>query len=61
MNRERNPVEIENGNKKTVWILKDIHPVPVFITTGLTDGDMTQVIGGDLRPDMDIITGTAGQ
>ena len=61
MNRERNPVEIEKGNKKTVWILKDSHPVPISITTGLTDGDMTQVTGGDLRPDMDIITGAAGQ
>ena len=60
MNRERKPEEIEKGNKKTVWILQDNHPAPVPIITGLTDGNMTQVTGGDLRPGMDVITGTAG-
>lgn len=48
-----------NGNK-TVWVLNDNHPAPVQIKTGLSDGNMTQVTAGDLKPDMDLITGTAG-
>ena len=60
-NSERKPEEKETGNNKTVWILQNNHPVPVPITTGLTDGNMTQVTAGDLRPDMDIITGSAGK
>ncbi len=58
--REQKPEKKDTGNQKTVWILKDNQPVPVSITTGHTDGNMTQVIEGDLRPDMNIITGTAG-
>ena len=59
--REQKPEEKDTGSSKTVWILQDNQPVPVAITTGLTDGNMTQVTSGDLRPDMDIITGAAGQ
>ncbi len=54
------PEEKSNGSK-TVWVLQDNRPFPVMIETGFTDGSMTQVTGGDLRLDVDIITGTAGK
>lgn len=61
-NNNKKPKENNStaGNKK-IWIFDNNHPMPVDITTGATDGSMTQVTGGGLLPDTDIITGTAGQ
>jgi HlyD family secretion protein len=59
MNRSQQKEKKENG-VKTVWILKDNQPVPVTITVGPTDGNMTQVLSGDLKPGMVIITGSLG-
>ena len=60
-NRNNQQPDKKESKIKKVWILKDNHPAPVAITTGSTDGNMTQVTGGDLNPEMNIITGTAGQ
>ncbi len=59
-NMNNTPVDKGNG-PKTVWVLRNNIPEPVSITTGLTDGSMTQVTGGDLKTDMNIITGMVGQ
>lgn len=59
-NRNNQPEKTE-GKTKKAWILKDNHPEPVTVTTGSTDGSMTQVTGGDITPGMKIITGTAGK
>lgn len=59
-NKNKKPEENGNGTKK-VWVLSNNHPMPVPITTGLTDGNMTQVTGGELQPGAEVITGTAGQ
>ena len=53
------PEKKEKDAPKKVWILKNNHPVPVIITTGPTDGSMTQVTSGNLNPGEEIITGTA--
>ncbi len=53
--------EKSQSNIRTVWVLKEGRPEPVQITTGLTDGSLTQVTGGDLKPGMELITGNAGQ
>ncbi|AJQ92535.1 efflux RND transporter periplasmic adaptor subunit [Gynuella sunshinyii] len=37
------------GASTTVWVLRDNHPVPVHIETGISDGLRTQVISGDLQ------------
>jgi len=52
-------METQSKDKKNkqVWILKDNILVPVSITTGLTDGILTQVTGGDLKPGTQVITG----
>ncbi len=39
-----------------MWILKDNEPVKVEIQTGITDGSMTEITGGDLKPGDEVIT-----
>ncbi len=50
-----------NGKRQRIWILKNGQLSPVYITTGSTSGDMTEILAGDVRPGMevvvDIITG----
>jgi HlyD family secretion protein len=41
---------------RTVWLLKDGVPVSVNITTGVTDGKMTELVKGDITPDTALIT-----
>lgn len=43
----------------TVWVLTDGQPVPVRVSTGLTDGRMTEITGGSLSAGTDVITGQA--
>lgn len=44
-------------NTTTVWILRDGQPVAVPVSTGLTDGRVTEITGGDLHAGMEVITG----
>jgi HlyD family secretion protein len=39
-----------NPREQTVWVLKDRKPVPVKVTTGATDGSMTEIVRGDIAP-----------
>lgn len=46
------------GAQQTVYVVGDDgEPQPVKITTGDSNGTMTEVIGGDLKPGMKVITG----
>ncbi len=45
---------------KTVWLLKNPHPVPVQIQTGLSDGTVSEAIGSPLREGDQVITGSSG-
>jgi HlyD family secretion protein len=49
----------DKGGAKQVWILQDGRPVPVKIKTGLTNGRMTEVLEGELKPGMQVITDSA--
>ncbi|MCH4894682.1 efflux RND transporter periplasmic adaptor subunit [Sphingomonas sp. SFZ2018-12] len=50
--------EIGRGSQQTVYVLgADRKPQQVKITTGNSNGQMTQVTGGDLRPGMKVIVG----
>lgn len=40
-----------------VWVVADGQPTPVLVSTGLTDGRMTEITGGDLTAGMEVITG----
>lgn len=49
---------MSRGAQQTVYILgADDQPQPVQVTTGDTDGTVTEVTGGDLKPGMKVITG----
>ncbi len=41
---------------KQVWILKDGQAVAVAVKAGISDGRMTEIIGGDLKEGMAVIT-----
>ncbi|MBN2332451.1 MAG: efflux RND transporter periplasmic adaptor subunit [Deltaproteobacteria bacterium] len=47
----------ESTGRKTqrVWTLRDNQPVAVPVTTGATNGVMTEIISGDISPDMPLI------
>jgi HlyD family secretion protein len=46
------------SGKQTVYVKgEDGTPKPIRITTGQTNGTMTEVTGGDLQPGMEVITG----
>lgn len=45
--------------KKTVWVLRDGKPLAARITTGVTDGTLSEVTEGPLQPGDLVITGVA--
>jgi HlyD family secretion protein len=44
------------SGSKQVWVLRDGAPVAVAVQTGISDGRMTEVTGGELTADMRVIT-----
>lgn len=49
---------MSRGAQQTVYVLgAEGQPQPVQVTTGDTDGTVTEVTGGDLKPGMKVITG----
>ncbi|HLA02097.1 MAG TPA: efflux RND transporter periplasmic adaptor subunit [Aestuariivirga sp.] len=52
MPRNNRPVRTETvAGERVVWVLKDKVPEAVRITTGASDGKMTEVVKGDIAPD----------
>jgi HlyD family secretion protein len=47
--------------KRTLYVLVDDKPVAREVTTGITDGRLTEITGGDLKEGELVITGAAGQ
>ena len=43
-----------------VWVLQEGQPVAVDVTTGATNGRMTEITGGDLKAGMQVITEALG-
>jgi HlyD family secretion protein len=57
MPRGEKPIKKETiANERVVWALKDGTPQSITITTGSTDGKMTEVVKGDLAVDTPLIT-----
>jgi HlyD family secretion protein len=48
------------GTQHRVWTLRDGKPVPISVTIGPTDGIMTEVTGGDVRPGMALVVDYVG-
>jgi HlyD family secretion protein len=49
---KQNKNTISSGNKQQVWVLKDGQPLAVPVTTGATDGVMTEILDGEIEPGM---------
>lgn len=45
-----------SGSAQQVWVLRDGQPLAVPVTVGVTNGHLTEVSGGDLKPGMQVIT-----
>jgi HlyD family secretion protein len=45
-----------NNKRQQVWILKDGQPIAVPITIGSTNGSVTEVIAGEVKPGMALLT-----
>jgi HlyD family secretion protein len=50
---DRQSAQKSGGDR--VWTLKDGHLVPVPLTIGVSDGRMSQVVDGDLRPGTEVV------
>jgi len=48
----------ENKNQPTVWILRDGQTIAIPVSTGSTNGIMTEVTSGDIKPGMAVIVST---
>jgi len=44
------------AGSKQLWVLRDGQPVAVRVTTGISDGRVTEVSGDDIREGMNVIT-----
>jgi HlyD family secretion protein len=51
-----------NGDTKQprVWTLREGQPVAIPVTSGVTDGIMTEIIGGEVTPGMALVVDTIG-
>ena len=46
----------DTTDQRRLWILRDGQPVPVDVKTGPSNGHVTEIISGDIRPGMEVIT-----
>ncbi len=46
------------GNRATIWVLdENKNPKPIFVRTGITDGNYTEIVAGNLKEGDEVITG----
>jgi len=59
--QRRGGAPVAGGTPGRIWVLDaDSKPKPVWLTLGLSDGTMTEVLAGDLKEGQEVITGIAG-
>ncbi|MFY0534480.1 efflux RND transporter periplasmic adaptor subunit [Nannocystis pusilla] len=58
--RRRRGQSSELNNNRTVWALVDGQPKPVQVQIGISDGSMTEIVGGELTEGMQVIVGATG-
>ncbi len=62
----RPPRQVRNVQSPTgkgasrIWVLRNGEPVAVRVKTGASNGKVTEIIGGDLKPGMEVITEAVG-
>jgi len=50
----------DTPDRRTVWVLRDGQPAPVPVRTGISDGSLTEVVEGDLKPGDAVVTDAIG-
>jgi len=58
--RPREEAAAGNGREQRVWTLQDDRLTAVPVTIGATNGEMTEVTGGDLRPGEAVVVDVTG-
>jgi len=48
--------QAQTSGRRTVWVLRNGQPVPVAISTGISDGTWTESLDGNLQPGDTLIT-----
>ena len=48
------------SNQRTVWVLENGAPKPVQVTIGISDGTVTEIVGGELAEGAQIIVSASG-
>jgi HlyD family secretion protein len=48
--------ETQSPGSRKIWVLRDNRPVAVSVTTGISDGRLTEISGDNLEPGMSVIT-----
>lgn len=56
-----NGTEASAKKQQLVWTLRDGKPAAIDVTTGATNGVMTEVVFGDVKPGMQVIVDTAAK
>jgi HlyD family secretion protein len=51
----KKPDTKEKGNVQKIWVLNDKKPSELSVTTGVSDGTMTEITGGEIKPEMAVI------
>jgi len=46
----------EKGDEVRVWVMSEQGPQAVAVKTGVSNGRQTEILGGDLKADMAVIT-----
>jgi HlyD family secretion protein len=57
--RPRAPAQAKEGSRQ-LWVLRDGQAVPVEVQTGASNGRVTEIVGGQLRAGMNVITEALG-
>lgn len=56
-----NGAEASAKKQQLVWILREGKPASISVTTGETNGVMTELVSGDIKPGMQVIVDTAAK
>ncbi|MGB0110894.1 MAG: hypothetical protein WBP52_20540 [Terriglobales bacterium] len=49
-------VTTAKGNSQQVWTLANGSPLAIPVTIGVSDGTLTEIVAGNLKPGMLVIT-----
>ncbi len=57
--QKNQPQAASKDGRQTVWVLRDDQAIPLQVTTGTSNGRVTEILDGPLQEGMEVITETA--